>query len=79
MARNQKPKKDSLITLTRKYANNHDECVKYFFKLSFYFYILITIKTKNKILNHLVSYYKRSSKNPSLDNVFHILLKAFDS
>ena len=32
MARNQKPKKDSLITLTRKYANNHDECVKYFFK-----------------------------------------------
>ena len=32
MARNQKPKKDSLITLTKKYANNHDECVKYFFK-----------------------------------------------
>ena len=34
MARNQKPKKDSLITLTKKYANNHDECVKYFFKLN---------------------------------------------
>ena len=33
MARNQKQKKDSLITLTRKYANNHDECVKYFFKM----------------------------------------------
>ena len=33
MARNQKPKKDSLITLTKKYANNHDECVKYFFKM----------------------------------------------
>lgn len=33
MAKNQKPKKDSLITLTRKYANNHDECVKYFFKM----------------------------------------------
>lgn len=32
MAKNQKPKKDSLITLTRKYANNHDECVKFFFK-----------------------------------------------
>lgn len=26
-------KKDSLITLTRKYANNHDECVKSFFKI----------------------------------------------
>ena len=33
MAKNQKPKKDSLITLTRKYANNHDECVKFFFKM----------------------------------------------
>ena len=33
MARNQKSKKDSLITLTRKYANNHDECVKFFFKM----------------------------------------------
>ncbi len=35
MARNQKPKKDSLITLTRKYANNLDECVKFFFKMKF--------------------------------------------
>ena len=35
MARNQKPKKDSLITLTRKYANNHDECVKFFFNMKF--------------------------------------------
>jgi len=33
MAKNQKPKKDSLITLTRKYANNHNECVKFFFKM----------------------------------------------
>ena len=33
MAKNQKPKKDSLIPLTRKYANNHDECVKFFFKM----------------------------------------------
>jgi hypothetical protein len=32
MAKNQKPKKDSLITLTRKYANNHNECVKFFFQ-----------------------------------------------
>lgn len=32
MARNQKQKKDSLITLTRKYANNHNECVKIFLK-----------------------------------------------
>lgn len=30
MAKNQKPKKDSL---TRKYANNHNECVKFFFKM----------------------------------------------
>lgn len=33
MAKNQKQKKDSLITLTRKYANNHNECVKFFFKM----------------------------------------------
>lgn len=30
MAKNQKQKKDSLIMLTKKYANNHDECVKFF-------------------------------------------------
>ena len=32
MAKNQKQKKDSLITLTKKYTNNHDECVKFFSK-----------------------------------------------
>lgn len=28
-----KPKKDSLIALTKKYANNHQECVKFFFNM----------------------------------------------
>ncbi len=33
MAIKLKPKKDSLITLTRKYANDNDECVKFFFTI----------------------------------------------
>lgn len=33
MAKNLKPRKDSLVALTRKYANNHDECVRFFFDM----------------------------------------------
>lgn len=33
MAKNLKPKKDSLVALTKKYANNNDECVRFFFDM----------------------------------------------
>ena len=33
MSKNWKPRKNSLITLTKKYANNHDECFQFFFSM----------------------------------------------